>query len=192
MDLEVRLEALEAEVKVLKSEIHNILLEIQEQVLLHYYPTLRVEDDEPSDTVIQALEEVRRKREEDAGEAESAADQPDRDLDPGSGDFSGLFKSPGMSLGQDRRAETSGGNGRRHPTLIPPPQMATSRARPEAPRGVHGGEWETFSEMAAWVQESINRIGAERTSQLIELYAEQGILSTRAADGLVHLMALFV
>ena len=73
MDLEVRLEALEAEVKVLKGEIQHILLEIQEQVLLHYYPSLRVQDEEPSDTVIHALEDVLKRRQDVESAAAAAA-----------------------------------------------------------------------------------------------------------------------
>lgn len=47
MKLETRLETLEHEFKILKSEIQTTLLEIQEQILIHYYPNLRAEDSVP-------------------------------------------------------------------------------------------------------------------------------------------------
>ena len=44
MDLEHRVKTLEHEVKILKNQIQKTLLEIQEQVLTHYHPSLRVEE----------------------------------------------------------------------------------------------------------------------------------------------------
>jgi len=49
MALEDRVKALEDEVAILKDEIRNTLLEIQEQVLIHYYPELRARDETPSE-----------------------------------------------------------------------------------------------------------------------------------------------
>lgn len=62
MELEQRVKALEYEMKILKNEIQRTLLDIQEQVLIHYYPSLRTEETAPSEGVIQALESVRAKR----------------------------------------------------------------------------------------------------------------------------------
>jgi hypothetical protein len=47
MSLEIRVETLEHELKILKSEIENTLLEIQNQILIHYYPALRAENSAP-------------------------------------------------------------------------------------------------------------------------------------------------
>lgn len=47
MNLENRVETLEHEFKILKNEIEETLLEIQNQVLIHYYPALRAEDSTP-------------------------------------------------------------------------------------------------------------------------------------------------
>jgi len=189
-NLEVRLEALEAEVKVLKSEIQNILLEIQEQVLLHYYPSLRVEDEEPSDMVIQALETVRKKRQE-AEEAETAEEAMFPDV---AGPFphnGGASVSEPDALNVDRvgRWSQEGGGTHLPPALIPPPGGAPVSSRADAAHG--SGEWETFSETVTWVQESISKIGKDRTVQLIRLYAAQGLLSSSVADGLMRVMALF-
>ncbi len=57
------MEALEAEVNVLKSEIQTYSGD-PEQILQHYYPALRVggEDSEPSETVLRAVSAIREKR----------------------------------------------------------------------------------------------------------------------------------
>jgi len=62
VELEQRVKTLEYEMKILKNEIQRTLLDIQEQVLIHYYPSLRTEETAPSEGVIQALESVRAKR----------------------------------------------------------------------------------------------------------------------------------
>ena len=61
-------------------------------------------------------------------------------------------------------------------------------SRADAARG--GGERETFSEAVTWARESVGKIGKDRTIQLIRVYAEQGVLSPRVADGLINMMAL--
>lgn len=62
MELEQRVKALEYDMKILKNEIQRTLLDIQEQILIHYYPSLRTEETAPSEGIIQALESVRAKR----------------------------------------------------------------------------------------------------------------------------------
>ncbi len=62
MELEQRVKTLEYEMKILKNEIQRTLLDIQEQVLVHYYPALRTEEAGPSDGTIQAVEALRAKQ----------------------------------------------------------------------------------------------------------------------------------
>ncbi len=64
MELEQRVKTLEYEMKIIKNEIQRTLLDIQEQILIHYYPSLRAEETAPSEGVMQALEAIRSKREE--------------------------------------------------------------------------------------------------------------------------------
>ena len=59
MELEQRVKALEYEVKILKNEIQRTLLEIHEQVLVHYYPSLRTADPGPADLPIKPIEAPR-------------------------------------------------------------------------------------------------------------------------------------
>jgi len=58
MALEDRVKALEYELNVLKNEIHSTLLDIQEQILTHYYPSLRAEQPSPSEGVLRAVDSI--------------------------------------------------------------------------------------------------------------------------------------
>jgi len=62
MELEQRVKALEYEMKILKNEVQRTLLDIQEQVLVHYYPQLRIEETKPSDGTIAAVEAIRQRQ----------------------------------------------------------------------------------------------------------------------------------
>jgi hypothetical protein len=62
VDLEQRVKTLEYEMKILKADVQRTLLDIQEQVLVHYYPALRTEEEKPSEGTIQAIEALRSKQ----------------------------------------------------------------------------------------------------------------------------------
>ena len=62
MELDQRVKALEYEMKILKNEVQRTLLDIQEQVLIHYYPALRADDSVPSEGTKQSLESIRERR----------------------------------------------------------------------------------------------------------------------------------
>ena len=55
MELDQRVKALEYELKILKNEVQRTLLDIQEQILVHYYPSLRSEDTTPPAEAITQL-----------------------------------------------------------------------------------------------------------------------------------------
>jgi hypothetical protein len=61
VELEQRVKALEYEMKILKNEIQRTLLEIHEQVLVHYYPSLRTADGDPPESMVKATELLRLK-----------------------------------------------------------------------------------------------------------------------------------
>jgi hypothetical protein len=67
MELEQRIKTLEYEFKILKNEIQRTLLDIEEQVLIHYYPTLRTEDSAPSEGIAQAVEALRARQAAESG-----------------------------------------------------------------------------------------------------------------------------
>ena len=60
--LEQRVKALEYEMKILKNEIQRTLLDIQEQILVHYYPSLRTEEAGPSESATQSVESIREEK----------------------------------------------------------------------------------------------------------------------------------
>jgi hypothetical protein len=62
VELEQRVKTLEYEMKILKNEIQRTLLDIQEQILVHYYPSLRREDDTPSEGIVQTFESLQGKK----------------------------------------------------------------------------------------------------------------------------------
>ena len=63
-ELEQKVKALEYDVKALKSEFQRSLLDMQEQLLIHYYPSLRADDASPTEGVIQSLQQIRQKKAE--------------------------------------------------------------------------------------------------------------------------------
>jgi hypothetical protein len=72
VELEQRVKALEYELKILKNEMQRTLLDIEEQVLIHYYPALRAGDAIPPEGIVQAAEAIRVKRGEQATSAPAA------------------------------------------------------------------------------------------------------------------------
>lgn len=72
MKLEDRVKALEYEMKILKNEIQRTLVDIREQLLVHYYPDLRPEDFAPPEDLVPPPQAVR----EDEGMREEGPEQP--------------------------------------------------------------------------------------------------------------------
>jgi hypothetical protein len=62
MGLEQRVKTLEYEMRILKNEIQQTLLDIQEQILLHYYSSLRTEEPTPMDGLRQSVEAIQKKK----------------------------------------------------------------------------------------------------------------------------------
>jgi hypothetical protein len=68
LELEQRVKSLEYEIKILKNEIQRTLLDIQEQILVHYYPSLRaMEESTPTEGIIQSIESIREKKQQSGG-----------------------------------------------------------------------------------------------------------------------------
>ncbi len=162
MALEDRVKALEEEVSILKDQIRNTLLEIQEQVLIHYYPELRARDAAPVDVPLAA------------GRASAwQRGQPS------------LPALQRFSLAEPEASEETEGEGPAAGGQAPAP--APVKAAP----GTEGGSgWASVSRLVAWAGESVERIGKERTAKAIEAAAESGYLEPQARDILLRLVAL--
>jgi len=76
VELEQRVKTLEYEMKILKNEVQRTLLDIQEQILVHYYPALRTDETKPSEGTIKAIEELRAKQASLAAEASTLTAAP--------------------------------------------------------------------------------------------------------------------
>jgi phosphomevalonate kinase len=72
MTVEQRVKALEYEMKILKNEMQQMLLDIQEQLLLHYYPSLRTDEVSPSEGIRRSIEAIQKKK----AALEEASGQP--------------------------------------------------------------------------------------------------------------------
>jgi hypothetical protein len=62
VELEQRIKSLEYEINTLKNEMQRILLEIHEQVLLHYYPDLKSVEVSSSKNPLQSFVTTRREK----------------------------------------------------------------------------------------------------------------------------------
>jgi len=80
MSLEQRVKTLEYEMKIMKNEIQQTLLDIQEQILLHYYSSLRTDEQAPAGVIKQSVEAIKRKKMELEQEQEEAKYLSEDDL----------------------------------------------------------------------------------------------------------------
>jgi hypothetical protein len=167
MQLEDRVKVLEDEIKILKNEIQSTLLDIQEQVLIHYYPSLRAEGASPSEDTIESLQPILSERRK--GESETSAPPMTRESS-----LEGIMHSL-ESISEERKEVPEN-------ALTPPEEQPSSRAekvgRPP------------FTELAGWVSDSVERIGRERTREAIEIYARGGYLAPEVKDILLQLISL--
>lgn len=160
MSLEERVDLLEAEFKILKNQIQGVLLDIQEQVLVHYYPLLRSYDDdtglEDADTGVAVVVGA-----VNTGVSlEAATPQKSSPVPTQPAEIPGVATSPDVDVEMTGAAVASG---------IP---------------------WETFTQMLDWVYEMVGKIGAERTRKAVELYVRKEGLSSEVRDTLFQLIAL--
>jgi len=167
--LEDRVKALEEEVSILKDEIRNTLLEIQEQVLMHYYPELRARDAAPPEEALMVAR---------AAEARRAA-----------ATFSGVQRFSAAELAEEQAtdeaaAASAGAEAEAAQGALP----ALGRPAGGAPAAAEG--WAEVARLMEWASASVARIGKERTVKAIEIAVETGYLDRQARDMLVRLVAL--
>jgi hypothetical protein len=215
--LEQRIKQLEYEFKILKNEIQRTLLDIQEQILVHYYPALRAEEEAPAQEVQQAFESVREKRGTLGGEVRVAA--------PSS---SGAMPAPAPLPVQSAPAPAMMSMPAAAPAAMPAaatmvampspaPVMDTTpavkkvsleevRRTREVPTGdmemigapspqaaaeaTRGMDQASVVALSNWVTTSVAKIGTERTRKLIDVSAQRGFVANEIKDTLVRLAML--
>lgn len=165
MAQEDRLRALEDEVGVLKDQIRHTLLEIQEQVLIHYYPDLRAQAAAPPDV---ALPSLRRGGAGQSGRSLSGVQRVSVQGQEGAASPDGPDPSAGDGLHLPLGAEA---------------QAAPLEAG-------EGGKWATVTALLSWASNSVERIGRERTTKAIEICARGGYLDAQVKETLLQLIAL--
>ncbi len=154
MNLENRVEVLEHELKILKNEIEGTLLEIQSQVLIHYYPDLRAEDLTPPQDVVLAA--TARTMNQKSGFSEAAPAQlPSR--------------SNGITNMQMKEVSL-----REFAQDALPPAMAADEA------GTQLGPV-ALAHLAKWVDYAIAQVGKAQTTAVVEAYADASSDAIQAA-----------
>jgi hypothetical protein len=136
MELEDRVQALEDAMKILKKEIQSTLLNIQEQVLIHYYPSLRAAESPPPESIVQSLE----------------------------------------AISEDRKRATEDDL-----TYLEEQPLSRSGEEIALP---------SFTELAKWAGDSVERIGKNRTREALETYTKGGYLAPKVKDMLLQLISL--
>lgn len=173
MSLETRVETLEHELKILKNEIEHTLLEIQNQVLIHYYPSLRAEDAAPPKELLPLLESAFTEGDEPATPLAKPRPEDEAPAPP------------------PKAKEVSLTDIKRKPKPIPSlpvrePSAAKTETKPAkvtmtpakvaaapAPIATLVGPEETIPQellplLAKWVNESVEKIGKELAQNMVE------------------------
>ena len=180
MTLEDRVRVLEDEVGILKDQIRNTLLEIQEQILIHYYPSLRA-DPSPAD----------------GGALLSRGNPTARNAST----FTGLQRVAIDSSGptpEEPERETLPPAGQGHSPWSPePPAELAEQARDPSPEpaahqpaATHNTVPPPITRLMEWASDSVEKLGRERTIRAIEAYAKGGYLDPAIKDTLLQLLAL--
>ena len=171
MELEQRVKTLEYELKILKNEIQRTLLDIHEQVLVHYYPSLRLEEAQVPATVVQAVEAARAKqpRTEAAAPAEPppAPAMADPAPEPAAPAEAPVPSVKRVSLNDIRAARTEAAA----PVAVSNPQA-------------------NLIKMIEWAVNAATKFGAERTSQLIDTMAKKGTVDRSTKNALFQVISL--
>ena len=158
--LEQRVKSLEYEMKIMKNEMQRTLLDIQEQVLVHYYPSLRAEDEGPSEGIRQSLESIRGER-QTTGEAPNPPEaQPEVKMVSLEDVKAGQEETPGSLEGE----------------VSSPSEGGEDQSR--------------IMELSGWVSNTAQKIGGERTGRLIQACTNKGIIAPDIEGSLLRLTGL--
>jgi hypothetical protein len=184
VNLEQRIQALEREVQLLKGQIQVTLLEIQEQLLKQAYPSLSGGDIAPNSTVTVAAVPP--------SQANSTAMVP-------------VTRVRQFTLSDDEGADAVGdiqvkpvainngnGNGRRQRAALIDPDESEygSTQRLSLNESVNAGR--DWIELEQWVTQKVDKLGAQRTRNLIDLYTEQERLTRKERALLLEFLYVYV
>ncbi len=185
--LEQRVKTLEYELKILKNEIQKTLLEIQEQVLVHYYPTLRAEESNPGEEIRQTFENLQQKK---GSPAELVAAPKPKSVvaEPAPAAAPAMMKA--VSLDDLRRGPAAA------PAAAQPAAVAGENAAPgeqeaQGPQAlvspVSPEEQAIAVALSAWVSNTAEKLGGERLGKLLEVCAQRRVVGPQYGDLLKRL-----
>ena len=168
--LEQRVKTLEYEIKILKNEVQRTLLDIQEQILVHYYPTLRSESQAPTEGTIQSIEEIRQKKEQLGGDQGGSRSSAGPSPTVASRVTNSLMKE--VTVEEAREQVSPGGDGQTDVGEIESKQQ------------------DEMVILSGWVSSTAKKIGKDPTSTLVRAYVERDILSLHVEQPLLRLVGL--
>jgi hypothetical protein len=193
VELEQRVKTLEYEIKILKNEIQKTLLEIQEQVLNHYYPDLRTADPAPPADTSRPVEAERRKPpsvpvaeilpqapvERQKLPSTSAA-EVSSEMEPGK-----LPGAPAASIVPEAPVETSS-----PAPVVRQVSLNEIRAAQERSAPVPTGRPATMGKLIEWALNAGSKIGNPRTKKIIEVLSSKGVLEPETMEVLLQVTPL--
>ena len=180
--LEQRVKTLEYEIKILKNEVQRTLLDIQEQILVHYYPSLRAEDEGPSEGTIQSIEEIREKKRQLGGDERQAQPAPSSSRNATIQAHAGSgtpMKEVSLDEIRAARGASDGGDG-----------ALDGASDGPSMEEIEGKEQDEMVILSGWVSSTAKRIGKDPTSKLVRGYIDQDILSPHVEQPLLRLVGL--
>lgn len=157
MNLETRVETLEHEFKILKNEIEETLLEIQNQVLIHYYPALRAEDLTPPQEIPTTPPTQKLPKETLAG-GENAVTEWTTPMETAGIPRQDTVLGNIPHTDQNGREDSSTPQSESNPTAIPMNPVAMNPV--------------ALTQLANWVGDSIARVGKAETAEIVTTYAD--------------------
>jgi len=173
MELEERLKILEGEMKILKNEIQSALLDIQEQILSHYYPVLRAEEFAPPDSAKQAYDGIR-------------TEQKRRDIIREDREEEAATRAKTKKVSLDEIRAKASAKKEEDEDISPIEEIGAEAAAAEEEET----DPDTIVELAGWLNDSVEKIGGDRISRLIDGYAAEEFITSDVEDVLVGLIAL--
>ena len=159
MELEHRVEKLEEELKVLKNQIQNTLLDIQEQIVSHNYPYLRSNEASKTQANSVAPQNPTNGQEEKKSTTEDAA---------------APFRAKALSLRDMARP----------PDPVVSQVDRVQRADDEKRPNLTG-----FMAVVHWMNATVLQIGREYTRRALDSYAERGHLAPQVASAVFQLLS---
>jgi hypothetical protein len=171
VELEQRVKALEYEMKIVKNEIQRTLLDIQEQLLVHYYPALRLEESTVPKNVADTVDSLRAKSA--AAEISRPASVPSAEV-PKPATSTPIPEAPPsppttikkVSLEEVRSIQE---------------HLAQESPAPSSPN---------MMSLVDWATKSVVRLGTERVNGIIQVYSKKSYIAVDTKNVMLQIASL--